>query len=211
MKMYEPSEDEFSMLHAVFSRMTTIPAEEWNKFKSLLKAAQVAKGDCLVRPGGDSDLIAFVLKGVFKIFYTTYEGKEFIRNFGAESSFAAAYSSLLLGTASNVTIQAMEESKVLLFSYAQYRSLLKRHFCWQEVSRLIAEKHYILRENRQYDLLALEAKERFQKFFMDFPELKNRISQIDIANYLGITPVSLSRIRSQMSKSKKATKSPLKK
>ena len=107
-----------------------------------------------------------------------------------------ALTSLLLGASeSDVTIVALEPCRIISFNFKDYRNLLPAHWTWQQIGRIMAEKHYVMRERRQYQLLTMSADERLDQFLKDYPNLGGRVSQKDLAAYLGITPVSLSRLR----------------
>lgn len=77
-----------------------------------------------------------------------------------------------------------------------FESLYKRHRCWETLGRKLAEGLYIKKEMKERLLLMNTAEERYLQFLKEFPGLEKRVPQYHIASYLGITPVSLSRIRS---------------
>jgi len=56
------------------------------------------------------------------------------------------------------------------------------------------------KERREYEFLCLSAEERYQLIREQTPDLLDRVTQNDIARYLGITPVALSRIRARTSR-----------
>lgn len=90
----------------------------------------------------------------------------------------------------------MEDSTLITVDYETYQELLGSHTCWQIVARKLAEMVFILKEKREAELLLNSAPERYQQFLTDYPDLETRVPQYHIASYLGITPESLSRIRS---------------
>jgi CRP-like cAMP-binding protein len=94
------------------------------------------------------------------------------------------------------TIEALEDSHILTFNYGQWKSLYDHHSCWSKVLLAILEKGYIKKEAREREFLLFSAEERYRSFLDEYPHLENRIKQHQIASYLGITPVALSRIRS---------------
>jgi CRP-like cAMP-binding protein len=94
----------------------------------------------------------------------------------------------------HLTNEALEDSQVAQFSYHVLEERFDRHPSWERLGRRLAEEHYIERERREYHLLALDAGERYQRFLEDFPGLAERITQANIASYIGIKPESLSRL-----------------
>jgi len=66
------------------------------------------------------------------------------------------------------------------------------------LGRILAEQHFILKEQREAALLLDDAETRYRQFLSDYPGLDKRIAQYHIASYIGVTPVTLSRIRKKM-------------
>ena len=83
---------------------------------------------------------------------------------------------------------------MLAVPFKEIQKLYQRHPCWNELGRKIAENFFIVKEQREYEFLLLDAKARYLNFIHDYADLTERIPQYHIAAYLGITPVSLSRV-----------------
>jgi CRP-like cAMP-binding protein len=62
----------------------------------------------------------------------------------------------------------------------------------------MAQDYFIKKDQREYEFLLLDATQRYQNFLCDYKNLKERIPQYHIAAYLGISPVSLSRLIAKM-------------
>jgi CRP-like cAMP-binding protein len=178
----------------VLQRFSLIPESEWAYFSEFLSDRFLKKGQKFISAGDPSVELAFVVKGLFRVYYTTHQGAEFIRNFHAENDFMGPYSTALINKPSNVDIEALEDSHIVIFRFNHIRTLYGRHSCWQEIGRKVAEGHYISREKREFELLCYDAKKRHDCFLEDFGKIKKRLSQAHIAGYLGITPVSFSRL-----------------
>jgi CRP-like cAMP-binding protein len=116
-------------------------------------------------------------------------------HFCVENTPAISYSAFIKREPSKFSIQALEDSKLLNFTYNDYITLLNSSVCWQIAARKLAELIFVLKENREAELLLLDANGRYKNFIHDFPNLLNRIPEYYIASYLRITPESLSRIR----------------
>lgn len=196
--------DPYHKMRQILSQMHPIPDKEWEKIAPLLKPVSYRKKECFARVGEKVSDSAMVSKGLFRVYYLSHDGKQFMRSFHPEGSLVAAFSSLITHTLSNVCIEAVEDSELIQFNYDKYLELLKEHDCWKEISRKVAETLYVLREKRQYELLSLNAEERLEAFREQYGNILPRLSQQDIANYLGITPVSLSRLKSKLFGKKKS-------
>lgn len=172
-----------------------IPRNELVKIHNLLKCVQLKKDDYFLRAGEIPNRIGFNVLGLLRLFYIDSKGKDITKHFCIEKSLAISYSAFIKREPSKFSIQALEDSKLLTLTYDDYINLLNSHTCWQIAAKKLAELIFIIKENREAELLLLDANSRYQKFIKDFPNLLNRIPQYYIASYLNITPESLSRIR----------------
>lgn len=113
---------------------------------------------------------------------------------GRVGRFSGSYSAILLRKPSIVNITALEDTEMVLFNMYEYEKFYKRHRAFETITRLSLEQHFIERERREYQLLMLNAKERYDEFLMDFPECHKQLTNKDIASYLRITPEAFSRL-----------------
>ncbi|MFW6034832.1 MAG: Crp/Fnr family transcriptional regulator [Halothermotrichaceae bacterium] len=108
------------------------------------------------------------------------------------------YENFFRGESSKFYIKAMEDSNILVTDYNSWRKLLEENFCWNILAKRVVDRAYILKEKRESRLLLEDAKTRYIKFLEQYPRLKDRVKQYHIASYLGISPVTLSRINSKL-------------
>jgi CRP-like cAMP-binding protein len=127
----------------------------------------------------------------------TARGKRVVRGFGGPGSVVGAYASLLTREPSHLRVEALEPTRLFVWPWSETESLYARHVCWQIVGRRIAEANLLEREQRAHQLLTASATERYRRFCETHRELMPRLRDYDIASYLGITPVSLSRLRAR--------------
>lgn len=170
-----------------------IPDQEFDNLAKGLTLTRINKGEYFVRIG-EKVKACFILSGVFKSFYLDKQGNEFVRSFASATNFLAPLSAGLRGGPSNLAIRALHDATVLSADYTYWRSVIGRHPCWDEVHRKVAERFYIDREEHVIELLTLPAIERYHRFLDRFPDIAPQIPQKDIAAYIGITAVALSRI-----------------
>lgn len=187
-------------LTQLLQSISTIPESELAKVQEIFRPVQLAKGDFFARAGERPQTLGFVTSGLLRLYYIDPDGDEFSKSFCDENSFVAAYSALLTGVPSRIFIEALEDSTLLVANYDAYQALSEGHLCWQIVNRKIAETLFIKKELRESELLLDDAQTRYLRFQAEYPGLDGRLKKYQIASYLGITPVSLSRIRTQLKK-----------
>lgn len=185
-------------LLCVLGEITEIPNEEWDFLKHNLQWETLEKGHVLLHNGELCEKIYFCASGLLRMYYNTTNGSEYNKSFIVERGFFTSYSSLILSIPSHFSIQSMESSVVASFTGRTLDQLFRRHACWETVGRKLVEQLYIKKELKERQLLAYSAEERYRMFLKEYPSLNRRIPQYHIASYLGITPVSLSRIRSKV-------------
>lgn len=109
--------------------------------------------------------------------------------------------SCITGQPSQLSIETLTNSRLLVFTYPILQSLYTQSQQWEKFGRLIAEYIAMGLEERMVGLLMLSPEERYHQLLQSNKQkILERIPQHYIANYLGVTPVSLSRIRNRQLK-----------
>lgn len=189
---------EQTQLITILKSLVNLTEIEVHQTVCLFQIHTLRKGEFFIRAGDVPQVIGFTISGILRLYYMDTDGNEFTKSFCAENSFVAAYSALLLKQPSRLFIQALEDVKLLIADYSAYRSLSNLYPGLQQLSCKIAEYLFIKKEQRESSLLLDDAKTRYLSFLEAYPGLEARLKQHYIASYLGITPVSLSRIRTQL-------------
>ena len=189
-------QDYLSELVDTMNFAADIPKEERRRLLKRKKVITLEKGEYFLMAGDVPQYIGFVISGLLRLFYIDSDGVEINKHFCVENTLAISYSAFLQREESKFYIQALEDTKLLAIDYETYVDLLDSHICWQIVARKLAQMLFILKEKRESEFLLDDAQHRYLQFLKDYPNLESRLSQYHIASYLGITPESLSRIRS---------------
>lgn len=171
-----------------------LPSPEIDELLAPGQLVRFSRGEAFLDSGDPAGRVGFVAEGLFKAFCLTADGDAYIRNFCSAGYFVGAFASAIRGAPSDVRIEALEPSAVLAIRYADLSRSFARGAAWQEFGRKLAEWHYIEREVKEYRLLACTALERYELFRQENPHVLGRVSQADIASYIGVTPEALSRI-----------------
>ncbi|MGD8192341.1 Crp/Fnr family transcriptional regulator [Brevibacillus ginsengisoli] len=168
--------------------------EEWQWFVDRSQVKRVKQGTCLIEVGEAVNYAYYCSEGLFRLYYSLTDGREYNVAFSLENYFVTSYGAMVTRESSAFTVQAMEDSVVIEISYDDLQELMDRSHHWERFVRKSVERLYIRKENRERELLYLSAKERYEAFLVKYPGLEKRIPQYQIASYLGISPVSLSRL-----------------
>ena len=169
--------------------------------KTLSSKAQKAvfeKGDLFVKEGEICQRLLFIHQGVFR-YYIVHEGCDITKDFAVDTQnpFCTSYTSFMLQRPSEIWIEALESCQVWSWDKSDVQPLFQDHPAWLRFAKAMAERLFFRKEQKEIELLKCSAEERYRHFLTHFPGLSQRIPQYHIATYLGITPESLSRIRSK--------------
>jgi len=156
---------------------------------------KIKKGTYFSEAGKVARNIGYVTDGVFRICYYSKTGESFTRYFVYENRFVADTNSFIDELPSAEYIEAVTDCEILVFSKKDFTELSLTIPGWSDIFSKITS--YVM-ENKMRassNMLVQDAQTRYLHFLEHYPGLTNRIPQLMLASYLGITPSSLSRIR----------------
>jgi CRP-like cAMP-binding protein len=182
----------------VLQSWADIPWEQRAAMIEIFRPASADRDAVLLHAGEYPQTLTFIVSGLLRLYYINDNGDEYTKSFCVENDIVSAYSALLLNEPSRLFIQALEPSSLLVADFQSYQRISTQHPCWQIVNCKIAEALFIKKEKREASLLLDDAQTRYLAFLAEYPQLEGRVKQHHIASYLGITPVSLSRIRARL-------------
>ena len=126
------------------------------------------------------------------------KGEELIRYFALENKFVSNLTSFITGLPSEEFIQANEKTELLYIPKAVFLELVENLPAINRVYRNMLEKAYITSQKRIYQFQGLNAVDRLRWLLEEYPGILSRIPNRLVASYLGITPYTLSRIKSEL-------------
>lgn len=182
------------LLEEIFEKVVPLTTSQIADLDRITRVDSLPSGSLFVRVGEKSERIAIVVSGLLRAYYLEENGKLLIRKFYQKGDIVGAFAATLAEEPAHVTVDALDDSTLLTFPYSKFVSLRERDLFWERVNRILLERNYVQREKRAFELLAFDAKKRYQLFRDEYGEIGSKISKTDIASYLGISPVSLSRI-----------------
>ncbi|TQF70794.1 Crp/Fnr family transcriptional regulator [Pseudoalteromonas luteoviolacea] len=158
---------------------------------------QVDKGTRIFNQGDNCDYVYWVESGLLKAFYVTANGKETIKSFIKQDSIIGSLNAAYCQVPCTFSLETLEPSLLVQIPFKKLLEASKDSVVIsQDIIRVLLGLA-LKKERREFELLTLSATERFNNLSNDDPQLVARLTQNDIAKYLGITPVALSRIKHQ--------------
>lgn len=169
--------------------------EELNNFLEEAIVKTVKRNTILSQPNVIPNEIFFIKKGIIRILITDNEGSDHTIYFAMENQFVADYTNFIESQPSIYTLQAVEETEMVVLPRSAIEWGYKHLKEGQKMGRLIAEYYFIYHDNRIKNLYVRTPKERYDHITDVYPNIHNRVPQHMIASYLGVTPIHLSRLK----------------
>jgi CRP-like cAMP-binding protein len=146
--------------------------------------------------------IALILKGLIRVYFVKQNGDEVTTELNWEDQIVASQDTILFNKPSRFTFQAMEDTDLLEIDYDALEDL------FQNTPKLESTRKYFLMNmivqstDRIESFVLLSPEERYRQLVEQKPTIIKRVPNKYIATFLGITPVSLSRLRRRMATKK---------
>ncbi|MEO1049903.1 MAG: Crp/Fnr family transcriptional regulator [Bacteroidota bacterium] len=179
------------------SQMIEISEQETHDFLNGCFEKKFKRKSVLSHPDKVPNEIFFINSGIIRVIVTDPSGTEHTIHFALENQFIADYSCFMLKQPSLYTLQALEDTQVVVLPRSTidwgYANLKQG----DRLGRLIAEFYFIYQDNRVKNFYVRTPRERYDMITEVFPNIHNRVPQHMIASYLGITPVHLSRLKKE--------------
>lgn len=189
----------FEPLYQYIQPFVTFTEREKQILETAFTFRQVPKKFKLAEEGKIAKEVYYILKGLVRLYYTK-DGEEITGYIFKEHLFASSYDSFLRQAPVIQTLETLEDCDLLVISYKRmqqlYDELPKMHI----VTRKVAEQRFINAQMILSSFILDSPEERYRKFEAQHGDLLLRVPHHIIASYLGITPVSLSRIRKRLMK-----------
>jgi CRP-like cAMP-binding protein len=149
---------------------------------------------------GDSDNFIYIItKGVLKGHYQAQDGKEYIKSFLFAGDSIASLQALHGGRCS-FSLLCLQDVELLKIPYPKVREYAEKDLNTANAIIELLIAFAMKKEQREYELLCLDAEQRYLNLLARNADITQHVTQNDIARYLGITPVALSRIKNKKGK-----------
>ena len=188
----------FEVLFRNVAEKINLTEEEQQLCKSFFAPKKLRKRQYLLQEGDVCKYVAFVEKGMLRSYTIDDKGSEHIMQFAFEGWWIADNYSFLTGEPATYSIDALEDSELLLLSKQSEDQLLEKIPKFEKYFRLLLQNNVIATQRRLMSSHSQTAEERYQQLIDSCETIPQRVPQHMIASFLGITPETLSRIRKQM-------------
>jgi len=172
--------------------------DEEREFLGILTEKNISKKDFLIEPGQKVDCEYYVVKGCLKAYYLDEQGGMHIIQFAVEDWWISDFEAFFANEPAQLYVEAIEDSVLLGIQKDTLETLYSRIPKFERFFRIKTTNAFVALRSRILSSLQKSNKERYLEFCQTYPEIEKRVPNYHIANYLGIKPESLSRLRKEL-------------
>jgi CRP-like cAMP-binding protein len=190
--------DKFQTIIKSIDAIVTIDDKELLTFCNAFESKKLNKNEFYLEEGQICNYIGLVNFGVLIYFKTQENGDEITTDFAFAGDWVNNNLSRLTNSPSTINIRAIEYTELFTIKQHDLSELYIQIPKLERLGRILTEQAYVKIVEQTIELQVLSAKERYENLLKKHPEIFQKVQLYHIANYLGIAPKSLSRIRKEL-------------
>ena len=187
-------------LQQYFAKYISGETEQIEALCALYTKHFLPKKEFLLQKGEICKIEAFITKGLLRTYDIDRNGNEQVLFFGTEDWWVTDFDSFMHQTPSRLYIQALEDSELLIITPEDKQYAFEHIPITERLFRLMGLRTHIALQRRMIDMLSKTAEEHYHDFLTQYPHIAHRLTNIQMAAYLGVTHEFVSKIRKRISK-----------
>ncbi|EHQ25886.1 Crp/Fnr family transcriptional regulator [Mucilaginibacter paludis] len=173
------------------------------ELSALGQSRQLRAGEVYIKEGSLQSKLSYIKQGLIRAYYPKENGDEVTVMLRWESQFMAPVDSVIYQKPSRFIYQALEDTELIEFDYQKAQDIIDHNLKLSSTRNLFILDMLAEAMARIETFLLLSPEERYLNLIKEKPDIFNRVNNKHLATFLGITPVSLSRIRKRISSPRK--------
>lgn len=182
------------ILHNI-SKHVSLNEDEEKFFLSQLSIRTFARKELILRQGKICNKIFFVESGCLRAYHLSEEGRESTIMFAITDWWITDMNSFIHQAEAILNIETLDQCKLIELRHAALEDLYDKIPKFERFFRVLFQNAYVREQLRALDNITYTTHERYQKFINKYPQIVQKISQKQIASYLGVTPEFLSSVK----------------
>jgi len=195
-----PAQEWECFLKESFTNALGRPLSNWSELREKFSLRSYGANEHLMLAGKEWRDIYFLFGGLIRVYYIDARGNQFTQHFYQKGEFISPLEDPQ-GMPCQFYIQSLDKNTLVI--RADYKSLYSKDFNneeWKLIELHFLKRVFLKNAKHESRLLLCDAHDRYNWFCKEHAELLDRLKQNQIASFLGVTPVTLSRIRSAIKK-----------
>lgn len=182
----------------IVNKVSPVSEGSLDLISDLIVVEVYEKGDVFIDRGKKNNKEYFVYEGVCRSFLLSPEGEEVTISYFLEGSVLSPNKTRTANQISHLNFQALTKLTVASLNADKFEQLMINHIDIREFGNMVLQYELLAKVEKEIALASLNGRERLILFREKYHFLENLISHVDIASYLGITNISLSRLRREL-------------
>lgn len=184
-------------LQHYFEQFPFLTTNDIQTIESIGEIKRYAPNELFINLGTTQRKLGILVEGLTRAYAINNKGEEISMKFRKEGEVVACHDSIFYNQASRQYIEFLEVSTIVVFDYNSIEELSNQNLRIKKLKDYFFEQFVVRLQERLETFLLYSAQERYQWLMDTEPMLIQRVQQKHLASFLGITPVSLSRLRNQ--------------
>lgn len=183
-----------------FEKLLPLDDKEKSYLEKVFRERKIRRRQYILQEGEVCRFNSFVVEGCFRMYLVDAHGKEHNLQFAVENWWIGDIGSFYSEQPSKLNIEAIENSVIFQIKKEDQLTLFVDFPKFNRIFRVFTENALISFQKRVLQNISSNAEERYLDFIETYPNFFNRISNVQIASFLGVTPEFLSTIRKKLAK-----------
>ncbi len=188
------------MISKIIQQITPISKASIDAIENIVEYHRVKKGEVFIKKTKANNKEYFIIEGICRSFLLSPDGEEISISFFTNESILSPYTTRTNMGKSSLNFQALTDLSLGEMDAAAFENLMVENLEIREFGNSVLRNELKLKIDKEISLASSTASERLQAFRKRFPLFENLIPHQAIASYLGITNISLSRLRRELMK-----------
>ncbi len=188
------------ILEEIILRNIPMSSTSLDAIMDIVDYVEYQKNEIFIEESKRNSMEYFVLEGVCRSFLLSPEGEEITISFFTDKCVLSPFTTRTSNGISNLNFQALTPLKMGSMDAYSFEKLMVENPEIREFGNIVLRKELKQKIEKEIGMASLTAKERLIKFREQYPLLENLIPHTAISTYLGITNISLSRLRNELVK-----------
>ena len=192
--------DSSLMVENIISSLLPISSKSLKCITDIVEYVELDREEVFITEKLHNNQEYFVINGVCKSYLLNPDGEEITISFFTNGNILSPHTTRTISGKSSLNFKTLTDVKLGVMDASKFENLMVENLEIREFGNTVLRNELKLKVEKEINMASLSAKDRLIRFREQYPSLENEVPHTDIATYLGITNISLSRLRRDLMK-----------